>query len=263
MSALIDPTTGRELPTDSIQRVLFVSRTTHVYNPPALTNTSQHIASTWTTPVSRQIFTARLRILETATPLPSGGEKLKADILLEDASTGELFAAAPYTSAAVVEPVSDSVRFFAVRVQDPAGRKATLGIGFEERTEAFDFSVALQEIRKTLNIVQPGDEGLKKTKKLEKDAQRDFSLKEGETITISLGGASGGKGRRAAKSSPGNEQSMGGGFSLPPPPGDAQSFGLPPPPSTSELKAQKRLSANLQPAADDSGFDDGEFGEFQ
>lgn len=258
MSAVIDPTTGRPLPADSLQRVLFVSRTTHVYNPPQLPpNTSQHTASTWTSPVSRQIFTARLRILETAIPQPSGVEKLKADILLEDPATGDLFAAAPYTAAAVVEPVSDSVRFFAVRVQDPEGRKATLGIGFEERSEAFDFSVALQEIRKTLNIVQPGDEGRKTSKKLEKEAQRDFSLKEGETITINLGGATG-KGRRPAKASPNNEN---GGFSLPPPPGGAQS--LPPPPSTSELKAQKRLSANMQPVVHDSGFDDGEFGEFQ
>lgn len=209
--------------------------------------------------MSRQIFTARLRILETAISQPSGGEKLKADILLEDPATGDLFAAAPYTAAAVVEPVSDSVRFFAVRVQDPEGRKATLGIGFEERSEAFDFSVALQEIRKTLNIVQPGDEGRKTSKKLEKEAQRDFSLKEGETITINLGGATG-KGRRAAKAAPNNEN---GGFSLPPPPGAAQSFGLPPPPSTCDLKAQKRLSASMQPVVDDSGFDDGEFGEFQ
>lgn len=262
MSDLIDPTTNRPLPADSLQRVLFICRTTHVYNPPPLVNTSQHLASTWTTPVSRQIFTARLRILETAIPQPDGGEKLKADILLEDPATGDLFAAAPYTAAAVVEPVSDSVRFFALRVQDPSGRKATLGIGFEERTEAFDFSVALQEIRKTLHIIQPGDEGRKTTKKLEKEAQRDFSLKEGETITINLGGS---KGRRVAKTSPSNEnQSLGGGLSLPPPPGGAQSFGLPPPPSASDVKA-KRLSANMTPAAepDNSGFDDGEFGEFQ
>lgn len=161
-----------------------------------------------------------------------------------------------------MEPVTDSVRFFALRVQDPSGRKATLGIGFEERTEAFDFSVALQEIRKTLNIIQPGDEGRKITKKLEKEAQRDFSLKEGETITINLGGS---KGRRAVKTSPSNEnQSLGRGFSLPPPPGGAQSFGLPPPPSASDVKA-KRLSANMTPVAkpDNLGFDDGEFGEFQ
>lgn len=267
---LIDPTTSRPLPPDSIQRVLFVSPTVHVYNPPAVTSARGHIAASWTSPVSRLIFTARLRVLETAIPTPEGGEKLKADILLEDAKTGELFAASPYTAAAVVEQVVDSSRFFAIRVQDPSGRKAGLGIGFEERSEAFDFSIALQEVRKTLNLDtlaggpgRPAKKG-KETSKVE----RDFSLKEGQTITVNLGGKVG-KGRRAAGSplnSGTSESGLGGGFSLPPPPPAQQSW-LPPPPSAQDVKAQKRLSqtqdTRVSGSIEDLGFDDGEFGEFQ
>lgn len=64
---------------------------------------------------------------------------------------GQLFAATPYESADVVEPALESSRFFALRVRDPSGRGA-MGIGFEERPDAFDFSIALQEVRKTLGL---------------------------------------------------------------------------------------------------------------
>jgi hypothetical protein len=255
----IDPTTGRPLPPDSIQRVLFISPKVHVYNPPPPSQRG-HIAATWTNP-SRQIFTARLRILETAIPTASGDEKVKTDILMEDPASGDLFAAAPYTAAAVVEQVTDSSRFFAIRVQDPQGRKATLGIGFEERSEAFDFSVSLQEVRKALGLETGAPGARMPAKENESKVERDFSLKDGQTITVNLGNKMG-KGRRVSGSN--NAASGGGGFSLPPPPSGG-AF-LPPPPSAQEVKAQKRLSQTPTPeqkSIEDLGFDDGEFGEFQ
>ncbi|CZT41798.1 probable adaptin ear-binding coat-associated protein 1 [Rhynchosporium secalis] len=266
----IDPATGRPLPSDAIQRILFISQSVHIYNIPPLTSTKGYIAASWTADNNkRQIFTARLRVLETAIPSPSSpsGEQLKTDILLEDPKTGQLFAAAPYTSPAIVEQVLDSSRFFAVRVEGEGGRKAVLGMGFEERSEAFDFSVALQEVRKTLGIEDNGKSGGKKPVKEEKPVEKkDFSLKEGETITVSIGGR--GIGRRNPKKEEEQESGFGGrGFSLPPPPGGSLGSFLPPPPSAQEVKAQKRLSQTyetLKPdKIEDLGFDDGEFGEFQ
>ena len=92
----------------------------------------------------------------------------------------------------------------------------------------------------------------------------DFSLKDGETITVNIGGR--GMGRRNQPMSTENKGLV--GFPLPPPPGGgAQGSFLPPPPSAQEVKAQKRLSQNIempQPGSiENLGFDDGEFGEFQ
>ena len=262
----VDPITGRPLPADAIQRILFIAPSVHVYNIPPLTSTKGYVAASWTADNNkRQIFTARLRVLETAIPTASNDETVKSDILLEDPSNGQLFAGAPYTVPGVVEQVLDSSRFFALRVQGEGGRKAVLGIGFEERSEAFDFSVALQEVRKTLGIEDDGKAGGKKVGKKEQVVdKKDFSLKEGETITVNIGGRAGR--RNQAKSEEFSKDME--GFSLPPPPGGG-SIGslLPPPPSAQEVKAQKRLSQNMEVpqsgSIEDLGFDDGEFGEFQ
>lgn len=278
MATSIDPATGAPLPADAIQRILFIAPSVHVYNIPPLSSNKGHVAAQWTADNNkRQIFTARLRILETAIP-KADGETLKTDILLEDPSNGQLFAAAPYTVPSVVEQVLDSSRFFAVRVQGEGGRKAVLGVGFEERSEAFDFSVSLQEVRKTLGFEDnAGKHGGKKQVKEEKkvEEKRDFSLKEGETIVVNIGGRTGRRNREEAREERKEERGFGfggsgiGGFSLPPPPGGSSGGGfLPPPPSAQEVRAQKRLSATFEPpkpleSASDMGFDDGEFGEFQ
>jgi hypothetical protein len=271
---LLDPTTGQPLPEDAIQRVLFIAPPAHVYNIPPLQSTKGHTASSWTTPASRHIFTARLRIIETdlssddannnggSAPAPS----LKVDIVLEDPSTGQLFAAAPYADANVVEPVVDSSRFFAVMVRDPEGRRAMLGVGFEERSDAFDFGVALQEARKALGFEGRADRGPRTGKQHDEaskeEAAKDYSLKEGETITVNLGG----KARRRPQAEPKGDAGAGGNlqsFALAPPPSASApssssgggGFALPPPPSATDVKTKRRSIRDL-------GFDDGQFGEF-
>jgi len=271
--------------TDAIQRVLFVASAVHVYSIPPLTSTKGYNASSWTADDNkRQIFTARVRIIETAVPsLDGSAESLSTEILLEDPSTGQLFAGSPYVSPSVVEAALDSSRFFALRVVGEGGMTATLGIGFEDRGEAIDFGICLQEAQKVLGMEQPDRKGagdLGTVAKEKAPTKRDWSLKEGQTIKVDVGrrgkrkdgigadrfGVGKGGGNAAAD---GEQKAL---FSIKPPPGTGDCIagggtpGLAPPPSASEVRAEKRRSRGFEPPkldAKDMGFDDGEFGEFQ
>ncbi|CCU75411.1 NADH pyrophosphatase [Blumeria hordei DH14] len=257
---VIDPTTGQSLPPDSIQRVLHTSPSVLIYNIPPLSSSKGYIAASWTADKKRHIFTARLRIIETAVAISSAplDEKLRVDIILEDPNSGQLFAAAPYFQPEVVLQALDSSRFFAVRVQGEGGRKAVLGIGFEERTEAFDFSVALQGVRKTLAFGETNKlSGQSKEPEEKKEDRQDFRLKEGEMVVVDLGNRNR---RKLDPTKKGNECS-----SLSP----ATDGLLPPPPSAGDVKKMNRSNVKTQQpdltaqSAEEMGFDNGEFGEFQ
>jgi adaptin ear-binding coat-associated protein 1/2 len=269
-----DPITQAPLPPTAIQRILYLTPKVHIYRIPPLSSTKGFAAASWTQNPADKIFTARLRILEIAIPAtpPKTQETVSIAILLEDPSSGELFAAAPYAHPSAVEQANDSSRFFAVRVVGAGGQKATLGIGFEERPEAFDFGVTLQDVRRTLGIeagggaaATGGKRGGPAAKAAAEEPKRDLSLKEGEMITISIGG----KGKRiAASENKVVEPVAGNPFAIaPPPPGSVSSISfLPPPPSASSIKAERRRSREVprqEPTAEELGFDDGEFGEFQ
>lgn len=313
---LLDPATGRALPPDAIQRILFIANKVFVYNIPPLASMRGHNAASWTADPSRQIFTARIRVVETSyesSQVASNAQsqqKIKVDVVLEDPATAQLFAASPYTDPAAVEPAVDSSRFFALTVRDEAGRKAVLGIGFEERPEAFDFSISLQEARKALGwdaasdqqrgggSARQGHNNNNKDTAATAPVQpaKDYSLKEGETITISLGGNSKfGRRRPQQQEATGGDSAFGGGA---PAAASLQSFALAPPPSSGTMAASSSASASAgrldggggssgssstagsaggfalppPPTAQDvkqkrrslmeMGFDDGQFGEF-
>lgn len=279
----VDALTGRPLPSTAIQRILYLAPKVHIYQIPPATSTKGYQASTWTANDNKlQIFTARLRIVETSIPSDAStdDDKVSTTLLLEDAKTGDLFAAAPYTSERTVEQALDSSRFFAVTVVGE-GRKAVLGMGFEERSEAFDFSIALQDARRVLGFEGSkasttggaGSRGAGKAAgKSVEEPKRDFSLKEGETISINLGGLKGRRERPHEKERDSPEQQKSEQdalFSIKPPPGSAGGVGfLPPPPSAKSVKEERRRSRQSferspDPTPQDLGFDDGEFGEFQ
>ena len=120
---------------------------------------------------------------------------------------GKVFAVAPIRreGPTALEPVADSSRYFVLRIEDSRGQHAFIGMGFRQRSHAFDLNVALQEFQEE---VEGGDE----TKKIDFGPEEDFSLKEGQKIRVSGKLANRRRERR-------RQDGDGGGLALPPPPG--------------------------------------------
>ena len=251
----VDPSTSRPLPDSAIQRITFVTPTVHVYTIPPLTSNRGFSAAPWTSPphpTAQQIFTARVRIFETSIE-----SNLKVDVVLEDPNSGELFAAAPYKSEASVQQANDSSRFFAIRVEGEGGMRATLGIGFEDRATALDFNIALAEAKKVLGLGGvPSGEASKSSQAA--DLRQDFSLKEGQKIKVRMGS----RGDRPSETERAKKDGISDGEAL---------FSIaPPPPAAARADIQQKAQHDLartdeaeRKSAQDLGFDDGEFGEFQ
>ncbi|KAJ3162121.1 Adaptin ear-binding coat-associated protein 2 [Geranomyces michiganensis] len=190
--------------------------------PPRAT-TRGYRASDWD--VTQHLWSGRLRITASAT---------RATIRLEDANTGDLFAAAPYEpDGTTVEPVADSSRYFVMRIVDPgSGQHAFVGVGFPERGWAFDFNVALQDFATRLNRAKAGSSSPSSARKLPEGPKVDYSLKEGQTISINLGNSAT-SAKKSARPSPAASD-----MSLP--------F-LPPPPSAASVKREQPAQSQNPP----------------
>ena len=109
---------------------------------------------TWISQVIDLIFWINIRAADWSLDQPSWTGRLRlvakgkdCIIKLEDKITGELFAKSPIDKypGLAVESVSDSSRYFVIRLQDDSGRNAFIGIGFADRSDSFDLNVALQD----------------------------------------------------------------------------------------------------------------------
>ncbi|XP_048672214.1 adaptin ear-binding coat-associated protein 2 isoform X3 [Marmota marmota marmota] len=101
------------------------------------------------------------------------------------ADTGELFAQAPVDQfpGTAVESVTDSSRYFVIRIEDGNGRRAFIGIGFVDRGDAFDFNVALQDHFKW---VKQQCEFAKQAQNPDQGPKLDLGFKEGQTIKLNI-----------------------------------------------------------------------------
>jgi adaptin ear-binding coat-associated protein 1/2 len=75
----------------------------------------------------------------------------RCEIRLEDPNFGDLFAACfvfPCQCEGSVELVVDSSRYFLLKIEDGQGKHVFIGLGLTERSEAFDFNVALSDHEK-------------------------------------------------------------------------------------------------------------------
>lgn len=119
------------------ERVLLVKQTVYVYKIPPLTSLSRgFLASDWN--LAQPDWTGRLRLISKAD---------KCFLRIEDPNTGELYCQAPVESypGPQVQQVSDSRRYFVIKVVSDTGRSALIGIGFGDGSDSFDLNVALQD----------------------------------------------------------------------------------------------------------------------
>ncbi|KAL0587386.1 hypothetical protein ABG067_003004 [Albugo candida] len=174
-----------------VKRILAVINQCFVFKIPPQVSAAGHRADSWP---KEPVWTGRLTIF-------SCDEDLMIE--LRDSSNGSLFAACPMKRngpTAVqkglrlcdkercrthlhLTTVVDSSRYFVLRVVDQnSGRHAFIGIAFENRSDAFDFNVALDDHQKELqrekNAADKERAGLNVTK--------DYSLKDGEKIKIKI-----------------------------------------------------------------------------
>ncbi|XP_070314863.1 adaptin ear-binding coat-associated protein 2 isoform X1 [Odocoileus virginianus] len=156
------------------ESVLCVKPDVHVYRiPPRATNRGYRAAE-WQ--LDQPSWSGRLRIT---------AKGRVAYIKLEDRTSGELFAQAPVDQfpGTAVESVTDSSRYFVIRIEDGNGRRAFIGIGFGDRGDAFDFNVALQDHFKW---VKQQCEFAKQAQNPDQGPKLDLSFKEGQTIKLNI-----------------------------------------------------------------------------
>ncbi|KAF8516774.1 hypothetical protein JB92DRAFT_3142443 [Gautieria morchelliformis] len=206
---------------DEIESILFIAREISgeysytLFKVPPLRSNEGYRATEWGD-LAQPMWKGRMRIVETSKGVT---------IRLEDGQTGEAFALAPYdTLKPSVEAALDSSRYFVLRVEDSAsGKKAYIGIGFLERSESFDFNVALQDYTKRFKAAQnpPSPTSTTPSPHLPPGPKKDYSLKEGQTFSINLNLGSKKSTSGILGSSSSSSGSTGGGVPLLPPPPSA------------------------------------------
>ncbi|CAH1397282.1 unnamed protein product [Nezara viridula] len=197
---------------DSYESVLLVKNEVFVFKVPPITTNRGHKAADWN--LSDPQWTGRMRLV---------AKDKECVLKLEDKTSGELFAKCPIDKypGLAIEPVSDSSRYFVLRIQDDNGRSAFIGVGFSDRSDSFDLNVALQD---HFNWLKKSEE-IEKEKDVPKP-ELDLKFKEGETIKINMKITK--KDGSEASAKPKSKPS--GGGLLPPPPGGVK---IAPPPAPS------------------------------
>lgn len=157
---------------EEIEYVILNKKECFAYNVPPATSGSGYKAADW----ANCIWKGRLQVCA------------KGDILiikLLDSNTGTIFAACPIPPNVavdkVIERTVDSSRYFVLTMSDKSGRKAYLGMGFDDRNDAFDLNATIQDFKRQKEVPQ---EVVKPVVKIQPAS--DFSLKDGQKLTVNL-----------------------------------------------------------------------------
>ncbi|WCJ30939.1 Adaptin ear-binding coat-associated protein 1 NECAP-1 [Euphorbia peplus] len=162
---------------DAIELILFQVPECYVYLIPPRKSAASYRADEWD--VNKWEWEGTLKVIS---------KDEECIIRLEDKTTGELYARAFLRNGEPhpVETVIDSSRYFVLRVEeniDGRLRHAFIGIGFRERTEAYDFQAALHDHIKYLDKKRTAEE---MEQQFQHTSATDYSLKEGEILVLQL-----------------------------------------------------------------------------
>ena len=141
MASIVADISGSDVE-EQTEIILSTLPSANVYKLPPRPDTRGYHCQQW--PKENHIFTGRVVVVARGS---------QCTIRLMDPEKGTLFAQCPLDNdnpQLSVEPVVDSSRYFVIRVSDGSGRYAYLGMGFLERSDAFEFNVTLQDHVKRL-----------------------------------------------------------------------------------------------------------------
>lgn len=229
---------------EDLEYTLLNKREVMVYQIPPASSSAGHKADDW----KKCIWRGRLRM---------AGRGRDLTIKLLDNSSGNLFAQCVIPGgdhASYVERVLDSSRYFVLKITN-GDRHAFIGLGFEDRNDAFDFNCTLSDFKTTW---------VDREKEAAQPVQaagpaKDLSLKEGQTIKINLPG----KSRRREEKAEGG---YAGGFGAlaPPPPSAPSRRQEPAPAAAPALSPPAAAPVQAAPAATAAADDFfGDFSDFQ
>ena len=146
----------------------------YVFKIPPLQQADGYRCTGWE---GNHVWTGRLRVI---------AKGRNSRIILDDPNTGNVFAECPLDHPNAVERVLDSSRYFVLRVVSGT-RHAFIGMGMQERNQAFDFNVALEEAKRIEKEFDAAKNRPVNAAPAEiKSSGTDYSLKEGQKITINL-----------------------------------------------------------------------------
>ncbi|XP_031129491.1 uncharacterized protein At1g03900 [Ipomoea triloba] len=228
---------------ESFEHTLLVVREVSVFKIPPRPTSGGYKCGEWLQ--SDKIWSGRLRVVSC---------KERCEIRLEDPNSGELFAACfvhPGQRESSVESVLDSSRYFVLKIEDGRGKHAFIGLGFNERNEAFDFNVALSDHDKYVKRDHEKEAGDGQTS--DENSHIDIHpavnhrLKEGETIRINVknkpstgAGMLSAAGLTSGLTGTGKSKTLG----LVPPPIGAGKIRSPLPPPPNDTVAVRKTSAS-------------------
>lgn len=162
--------------TDIIERVRCVIKDAHVFKLPPRQTSGGWRGADWTD----EVWQGTVKVVER-------GELTL--VLLVDRANGSLFAVCPVKDGAVDRCI-DSSRYFVLRIENANGRHMFIGMAFNERNDAFDFNTSLEDSRRERQAAKEPQPILPA------GPTKDYSIKEGEKIRVSLkniGGHGGGE----------------------------------------------------------------------